>query len=266
MTASPSPPDEPAAPPPLPSAPGVLYAFGLILLYFLLQAVAGVLLGFAAGAFEKMRHPQLPLADVRKHVMEVLHQPDTNARLVVIAIPLIALILFWLVHRAWPLLWARATPPGFGFTAPFTRRWYVMALLVGLVMPPLGALITQLLAHGHDVTQNVEELSRHASSNLRLPLAIVAVTVGPMIEELMFRGVLFSALLRRLPMAPSITICSVLFGAVHLGGLDFQWYALPNLILLAAALCWLRLRSGSLWPAILTHGVYNLFALVALFL
>jgi uncharacterized protein len=129
----------------------------------------------------------------------------------------------------------------------------------------LGALITQLLAHGHEVTQNVEELSQHASPYLRLPLAIVAVTVGPMIEELMFRGVLFSALLRRMSTAMSIAVCAVLFGAVHLAGLDFQWYALPNLILLAAVLCWLRLKSGSLWPSILAHGVFNLFALVALF-
>jgi membrane protease YdiL (CAAX protease family) len=132
-------------------------------------------------------------------------------------------------------------------------------------MPPLGGGLTQWLAHGHDVTQNVQELSRHASSRLRLPLAMVAVTVGPMAEELMFRGVLLSALLQRLPRATSIALCALLFGVVHLAGLDFQWYALPNLALLAAALCWLRLQSASLWPAILAHGVYNLFALVALF-
>lgn len=81
----------------------------------------------------------------------------------------------------------------------------------------------------------------------------------------MFRGVLLSALLRRMSTAMSIVLSSLLFGAVHLAGLDFQWYALPNLMLLAAALCWLRLQSASLWPAMLAHGVFNLFALVALF-
>ena len=242
----------------------MLQAFGLILLYFLLQVVAGALMGVTAGVIEKIRHPQLALADVRKHAMNVLQQPDGNAMLVVIAVPLIAMLLFWLVHRKWPLLWALATPPGFGFHGHSTPRWYVAALLVGVTMPLLGALITQMLAHGHEVTQNVQELSQHASSYLRLPLAIVAVTVGPMIEELMFRGVLLSALMRYMSTNMSIAICSLMFGAVHLEGLDFQWYALPNLMLLAIALCWLRLRSGSLWPAILAHGVYNLFALVAL--
>ena len=254
-----------STPSPLPGAPGVLQAFGLILLYFLLQVAAGIVMGLAAGAFEKIQHPQLPMAEVRKHAMNALQQPDSNAMLVVIAVPLIAMLLFWLVHRTWPSLWIRAAPPGFGLHGHGAPRWYAAALFVGLMMPPLGALITQLLAHGHEVTQNVEELGRHASPHLRLPLGIVAVTVGPMIEELMFRGVLLSALMRRMSVAASVAVCSLLFGAVHLAGLDFQWYALPNLILLAAALCWLRLKSESLWPAIVAHGVFNLFALVALF-
>lgn len=255
--------DEPI--PSLPRAPTVLQALGVILLYFLLQVLAGVLMGFIAGVIEKVRHPLLSLADVHKHVMNVLQQPDSNAMLVVIAVPVIALLLFWLVHRTWPLLWVRATPPGFGFHGHASPRWYVAALLVGVAMPLLGALITQLLAHGQEVTQNVQELSRHASAPLRLPMGIVAVTVGPMIEELMFRGVLLSALMRHMSTKMSMAVCAVLFGAVHLEGLDFQWYALPNLVLLAVALCWLRLKSESLWPAVVAHGIYNLFALVALF-
>ncbi|GLQ90392.1 hypothetical protein GCM10007898_39670 [Dyella flagellata] len=258
-------PGSPAAAPTLAKAPGLLQALGLVLLYFLLQVGAGMLMGFALGVREKMRHPQLPFADVRKHVLSVLQQPDSNAMLMVIALPSIALLLFWLVRRWWPVLWLQAEPPGLGFSAPSTSRWYYSALLVGVVMPPLGALLTQLLAHGHEVTQNVQELSQHASGYLRLPLAIVAVSVGPMIEELMFRGVLLSALLHRMSTGLSIALCAALFGVMHLVGLDFQWYALPNLMLFAAALCWLRLKSGSLWPAILAHGMYNLFALVALF-
>lgn len=245
--------------------PGVPYALGLVLLYFLLQIGAGMLLGFVVGLREKLRHPQLPFADLRQHVMRVLQQADINAMLMVLALPVIGLVMFWLVRRRWPALWLRAVPPGFGFNAPLALRWYAAAVLVGLVMPPLGALLTQWLAHGHVLTQNVEELSRRASSGLRLPLGIVAVSVGPMIEELMFRGVLLSALLGRYSTGTSVALCAMLFGVMHLAGLDFQWYALPSLMLLAAALCWLRLQSGSLWPPILAHGLFNLFALMALF-
>ncbi|GFZ95693.1 CPBP family intramembrane metalloprotease [Dyella caseinilytica] len=245
--------------------PGVLYALGLIVIYFLLQIAAGTVVSAAIGLLETLRHPDLSHAQVHARVWHTLSNPDSNALLVILGLPLIALLMFWLVHRAWPALWPRPRPPGFGWHAPLSAHWYVAALLMGLIMPPIGAMITKLLAHGHDITQNVEELSRQASGNLRLPLAIVAITVGPMIEELLFRGVLLSALMHRLSTRWSVAICSTLFGVVHLGGLDFQWYAIPNLILLAAVLCWLRLKSASLWPAVITHGVYNLFALIALF-
>lgn len=265
MSELPLTPADPASPPPLPKAPGILQALGLIVLYFVLQIGASAVVGFTVGIVEKIRNAGLSHAQVYKHVMHVLQQADNNALLVVLALPFIALILFWLVHRSWPVLWTMAAAPGFGLANPTSARWYVAALLIGLLMPPLGAVITQMLAHGHQVTQNVEELSRHASNGLRVPLAMVAITVGPLVEELLFRGVLLSALMRRLPVNASVAICAVLFGAVHLGGLDFQWYALPNLMLLAAALCWLRLASTSLWPAVVAHGMYNLFALVALF-
>ncbi|GLQ96008.1 CPBP family intramembrane glutamic endopeptidase [Dyella mobilis] len=247
-----------------PRAPNVGYALALIAAYFLLQIAAGGLVSLIVGLAQRILHPDLTRAQAHEHALTLLRQPDSNALLVVVALPLITLLILTFVQRNWPALWTRAMPPGFGLAAPSSAGWYVIALLVGLVMPPLGAFITQWLAHGHPVTQNVEELSRQASGSLRLPLGLVAVTVGPMIEELMFRGVLLSALMQRLSVRWSVTICAVLFGVVHLVGLDFQWYAVPNLTLLAVVLCWLRLKSGSLWPAILTHGVYNLFAFIAL--
>ncbi|MBE1160041.1 CPBP family intramembrane glutamic endopeptidase [Dyella acidiphila] len=265
MAAWPIKPAATPSPPEAPRAPGVLYALALIAIYFLLQLIASALISFTLSLVARVRHPELSQAQVHARVMELLQRPDSNALLVIVVLPLIALLMLWFVRRHWPLLWTGRRPPGFGWSAPSSANWYLVALLIGLAMPPIGAVLTQLLAHGHQVTQNVEELSRQVSGSLRLPLGIVAVTVGPMIEELMFRGVLLSALMHRLSMLWSVVLCSCLFGAVHLAGLDFQWYAVPNLILLAAVLCWLRLKSASLWPAVIAHGVYNLFALIALF-
>jgi uncharacterized protein len=240
-------------------------AIGLVLIYFLLQGAAGALISLCVGAIERIRHPELSHADLHRHVMDLLQRPDSNAVFVIVVLPLVALLMLIIVYRKWPVLWSLAQPPGLGFAPAKSAHWYVLALIVGMAAPPLGGLLTQLLAHGQNVSQNVEELSRHAPVNLRLPLAMVMVIVGPLIEELLFRGVLLSALLQRLSTAWSITISAVLFGVVHLEGLDFKWFALPGLILLAAGLAWLRLKSTSLWPAVVAHGVYNLFALIALF-
>lgn len=247
------------------SAPSVSIAIGLILLYFLLQATAGAIVSVTAGIVERMRHPDLSHADLHRHVMALLQRPDSNALFVIVGLPLIALAMLGIAHRRWPALWSLALPPGFGFAPAISAYWYVLALIVGIATPPLGGLLTEWLAHGQTVSQNVEELGRHAPESLRLPLAMVMVIVGPLIEELLFRGVLLSALMRSLSAAWSIAISAVLFGVVHLEGLDFKWFALPGLILLAVGLAWLRLKSSSLWPAVVAHGVYNLFALIALF-
>jgi uncharacterized protein len=247
------------------STPSVLIAIGLIVLYVLLQAAAGALVSFIVGVVERIHHPDLSQADLHRQVITLLKRPDSNALFVIVGLPLVALAMLGIVRRQWPALWSLAKPPGFGFAPATSAYWYVLAFIVGVVTPPLGGWLTELLAHGQTVSQNVEELSRHAPENLRLPLAMVMVIVGPLIEELLFRGVLLSALMRSLSTAWSITISAVLFGVVHLEGLDFKWFALPGLILLAVGLAWLRLKSSSLWPAVLAHGVYNLFALMALF-
>ncbi len=84
-------------------------------------------------------------------------------------------------------------------------------------------------------------------------------------EELLFRGVLLSALLRRMRAARAVAVSAVLFALVHLPDLRWLWYAVPNLALLGAALAWLRLRSGSLWPAVIAHACNNLLAMLAMF-
>jgi membrane protease YdiL (CAAX protease family) len=101
---------------------------------------------------------------------------------------------------------------------------------------------------------------------MRIPLALIAIGVAPLVEEVLFRGVLLSALMRRFSSSVTVLISATLFALVHLEGLHFQWYALPNLLLLALALGWLRLQSASLWPSVLAHGTYNSFAMIAILL
>jgi membrane protease YdiL (CAAX protease family) len=141
---------------------------------------------------------------------------------------------------------------------------------VGLAAPMLGGLLTHLLAHDHDVSQNIQQLGRSASPGLRIPLVLVVTSLGPLVEELLFRGVLLSALIQpawiqRWRVGWAVTLSSLAFALVHLPGLHWQWYALPQLMLLALALTWLRLRSGSIWPGVLAHGAYNLLAVAAWF-
>lgn len=87
-------------------------------------------------------------------------------------------------------------------------------------------------------------------------------------EELMFRGVLYSGLRDRLPLWPAAIVTSVLFGAVHVlnagttGNLQGAVLQAINAVSLGFLLLGLRVRSGSLWPPVILHAVWNALLLL----
>jgi uncharacterized protein len=90
-------------------------------------------------------------------------------------------------------------------------------------------------------------------------------------EELMFRGVLLQAFRHRMAIWPAILITSLLFGAIHSLNVFTTGHLLPALMQSSAALLSgllfiaIRLRTGSLWPAVITHGLWDFatFTLIA---
>jgi len=248
-----------------PAAPSLWAALGLIALYFLLQylvgAVVGLLVGLTVGLLHGFRH-----GEALAQIQQWLVQPDVNALMVILTLLITASVTLLLARRRWPALWPLPAPPGFGFAAPAQPGYYALAFALGLMLPFLGGLLTQWFAQGHEVSQDIKQLGAAASPLLRFPLALLVVTVGPLVEELLFRGVLFSSALRYAPPGVAMFITAALFACVHLPDLGFLWYALPNLLVLGMVLAWLRLASGSVWPAVLAHGVNNALAVVSWFL
>jgi uncharacterized protein len=249
--------------------PNLWAALGLILLYFLLQAVSSTLILLAIEIAEGF-NLKGGAAHIGATALTLLAQPDTQALTAMLTLSVSALVTLRVAHQKWPRLWSLAWPPGFGFTLPVRPQFFVLAVFVGLAAPILGGLLTHLLAHDHDVSQNIQQVGRSASPGLRIPLVLVVTSLGPLVEELLFRGVLLSALIQlpwihRWRVGWAVVLSSLAFALVHLPGLHWQGYALPQLMLLALALAWLRLRSDSIWPGVLAHGSYNLLAVAAWF-
>ena len=257
------PPSAPSHPQPAPQcAPGLWSAAGLIATYFVLQVLVSAV---AAATISLMAALQRTGSGFGHAVPATLEQPATQALLATLSLGIAAPLTLWLAQRRWPRLWSQAQPPGLGVAWPRRPVFFALSLAVGLTAPWLGALLTGFLAHGHAVPQDIQQLGSATPLALRIPLMLVVVSVGPLVEELLFRGVLLSALLRRLGNGWSVAISSLVFALIHLPGLDFQWYALPDLLLLALVLAWLRLRSGSIWPAVLAHGLNNLLGVAGWF-
>lgn len=85
--------------------------------------------------------------------------------------------------------------------------------------------------------------------------AVIAL-VAPVVEELMYRGAGYS-LLVPFGQTVAIAVVGLTFGLVH--GLVS---ALLVLTVFGAALAWLRARTGSVYPCIAVHSLFNSVALV----
>jgi uncharacterized protein len=106
-----------------------------------------------------------------------------------------------------------------------------------------------------------EEMAKMLASIPRTPVNIAAgffaiAVAAPLVEELLFRGLLQNALGKYLPIWGAIILSSFLFALVHL-----QPYAIPGLLSLGIAFGYLYHRTGSLRTNILLHMANNALAL-----
>ncbi|MDP2181373.1 MAG: CPBP family glutamic-type intramembrane protease [Actinomycetota bacterium] len=89
---------------------------------------------------------------------------------------------------------------------------------------------------------------------------LLVVVIAPVVEELVFRGVLQQAFETRWEAGVAIASGAALFGAYHFT----VWLFVPTFVLGLAA-GWLAHARESLWPAIALHALYNLVAVAVLF-
>jgi membrane protease YdiL (CAAX protease family) len=82
-------------------------------------------------------------------------------------------------------------------------------------------------------------------------------------EELMFRGILLQAFRHLMAIWPAILVTSLLFGGIHSLNVFTTGHLLTSVNQTGAALLSgllfiaIRLRTGSLWPAIIVHGLWD---------
>jgi len=90
-----------------------------------------------------------------------------------------------------------------------------------------------------------------------LPAIVAVCVLAPVLEEMLFRGVLLRGFLARYPRGVAIAYSSLFFGAAHLNVYQFFLAFWLGLIL-----GWLFERSRSLIPCIALHGATNAAVLV----
>jgi membrane protease YdiL (CAAX protease family) len=97
-------------------------------------------------------------------------------------------------------------------------------------------------------------------------VALFGTTLGPLCEELIFRGFLQPLLVRSLGVAAGILLASVPFGLLHLPEYGWSWQHGLLITLAGAGFGWMRYRTDSTRASTLMHAAYNatFFALLLL--
>ena len=162
-----------------------------------------------------------------------------------------------------------ARRPGRSFEDLFAlRRAPVLLLVTALALGlALRAPIDFLQGAMEKVAPMPKEAHDHLAALLvprnrvhAVALATVVGVLGPVVEELLYRGALFTGLRSAAGVVSASVTTSLLFTLVHA---EPRFW--PPLFLLACCLAALRAASGSLWPGVLLHGAFNGTAVVMAF-
>jgi len=92
---------------------------------------------------------------------------------------------------------------------------------------------------------------------VRIMVAALAVLTAPMIEEIVYRGVIYSSVEGLMGKGAAVTFVTLLFALVHVPQYWGSVAALVSILSLSFVLTLLRAWTGKLLPCIATHLVYN---------
>jgi len=126
---------------------------------------------------------------------------------------------------------------------------------IGLAIILYGAALLLTLAFGGQGTalDRLVESSRAAA----LMIAFLAVVTAPIVEESIYRGILYPALERVSGAPVAVILVTVLFAVPHVPQYWPNFAVIISITLLSVALTVLRARTGRLLPCVAVHLVFN---------
>lgn len=173
----------------------------------------------------------------------------------------------------WALLkWRKTSWSALGLVRPERRdallalKAYVIYFAAFLVV----SIFISIFVPQIDLEQEQELGFARDTVGPALILVFLSLSIlPPMIEEILYRGFLYSGLRRKLPVAVAASITAITFSMVHLQfetGNALLWAAAIDTLMLSFVLTYLREKTGSLWSAIGVHFMKNTLAFTFIFI
>lgn len=169
---------------------------------------------------------------------------------VVATIPahVLTLVVAWLVVTRLRKFSFRQT---LGWQSGGFAWWYYLAIIA--VIFAVSAVVSYF------VPEQDNEMARilRSSHAAVFAVAFLATFTAPLVEEVIYRGILYSAFQKSFGVAPAVFIVTLIFAAVHF----YQYWGSPSTIILitflSLILTLVRVRSKNLLPCIILHTAIN---------
>jgi membrane protease YdiL (CAAX protease family) len=173
---------------------------------------------------------------------------------------LLKLVLWVLPAAAFAYVLRQAPPAKYlGLSVwPSRRNWF---LCLGVTVVFLLVVTLVELAVGK------KSLSTASVSSLPLSLWLLQLLLPPLVEELLFRGLVMKELLTLLPAYLAMALTSLLFVGAHLpywlshgGATQAIMTNAGGVFVFSVLACWLFAKTASIWPPTVAHVANNLLS------
>jgi membrane protease YdiL (CAAX protease family) len=162
------------------------------------------------------------------------------------------LLLAWLVVTRYNKYSFRET---LGWRMGGFSIWYIFGLVAFFYA--LSVILSGIFGKRDNDFMQMLESSRAAV----YLVAFFATFTAPLVEEVIYRGILYSAFQRRFGMIYAVVIVTVLFALVHVPqyskDLNPDFVSIFVICLISLILTLIRARTGNLLPCIVLHTVFN---------
>ena len=139
----------------------------------------------------------------------------------------------------------------------YGRRNALLAIALAIALSfTIVCALNQLPIPAHLLAE-AEEAGFHLEGIALIPGLLYIIIAAPIVEEILFRGLILDRLRRAMPTAAAVAISSVLFGLLHLMTLQMIWAAAVGVVLAIV-----KIKTGSLRVTILIHICINALSVV----
>jgi uncharacterized protein len=138
-----------------------------------------------------------------------------------------------------------------GFKSGSFRWWYYPLVLIAFFA--IAGVVNYFIPEGDNELLKILRSSRAAT----YIIVILATFTAPLVEEVVYRGIFYSALQRSIGVGGAIALVTFFFALVHVP----QYWGSPGTIilicLLSLVLTLIRWKSDNLLPCIVMHTIFN---------